>query len=75
MGRVSGVFHDASRGTPAPADIDVLNRRETAVGDLLGISHYPLQCFLICSRTISIPGGDGECERTLRHTPVESLKH
>ena len=73
MVRVGRVPHDGGRTAPAPADIDVLNGRKAAAGDLSGGFHHPLQRLPVSSRAVPIPGGDGE--GTLYQTPVESCQH
>lgn len=69
IGRVGRVPHDAGRTASAPADIDVHNGRKAAAGDL-----HPLQRLPVSSRAVPIPGGDGEGECTLHHTPVERCR-
>lgn len=74
MTRVAEVF-DNFQGLPlTPPGIEVLDGRKLGPSNVLGRTHYPLQCLAVRGQAVSIPGSDATSQDALDGAVVEPFE-
>ena len=58
MTGVAGVFDNFQSLRLTPPGVEVLDGRQLSPSDVLGHTHYPLQCLAVRGRAIAVPGSD-----------------